>query len=787
MLDLSGNSLEGEIPQALTNLTNLETLALGENGFQGEIPRGSRGLSRLTRLKNLYLNENGLEGQIPRKLADLSLEFLYLHGNRFEGCTPRELKVLLERSFGYHWLGWVIPRFCESAEARDDGEVLEALFIATEGEPDEADKHSMISLHEDLLRRVPGLFSLINGPEEDFRKIWINGEYGVEQLELLLNADSSDMTVEQRTAQADIRRLIVFRDFVNKYRKVSGWRYRNNWMSDLPLSNWEGVTTDGEGRVIGLELLGNNLKGRIPAKIADLTRLKELDLGGNELEGPIPDALGYLTELEDLDLSGNNWYGDIPEALHDLASLKVLDFTGSGLSGHLSPELADPSLEELHIIGNNFEGCRPKNLSEPLSRPLINLKGTADDFDGLADPATYEYNLFTVPWASAKVIWTELATLEPEYGGLYSFMVRTLGTGLPPCPPDPDPHDRIVPRNEQDTETDKRALEDAYKTLIGVDTNNQQQLDIWNRFLQWLKVDQKGNLEFYPGVNTDGTGRVKTLKLTNGHELPEHIFGDIVLSGSIPWELGQLGEMMLLQLGDNLLEGPIPLELGSLHSLERVHHDNNLLTGGLQPALGNIGTLHYLDVRDNPLGGSFPYEIGNFSQLERIYIQNTGITGCFPFNIKSNLDPPLLSLFNLINPIGNIAKLPKRGFRSSVRYLDDTGEFFKKSDDAGGFLKRHNIVDNNIEEISIDSAKLFKRFGLSDAEAQEASKNIIEELLGGLRNVGYKSVAETFTFTKHAFGVFTSPVDIVVKPGAVGTPITGSQLGEVTLSCEEYD
>ena len=218
-------------------------------------------LSLLTRLKNLCLNDNGLEGQIPRKLADLPLEFLYLHGNRFEGCTPRELKVLLERSFGYQWLGWVIPRFCESAEAQDDREVLEALFIATEGEPDEADKHSMISLHEDLLRRVPGLFSLINGPEEDFRKIWINGEYGVEQLELLLNADSSDMTVEQRTAQADIRRLIVFRDFVNKNRKVSGWRYRNNWMSDLPLSNWEGVTTDAEAQEASKNIIEELLGG----------------------------------------------------------------------------------------------------------------------------------------------------------------------------------------------------------------------------------------------------------------------------------------------------------------------------------------------------------------------------------------------------------------------------------------------------------------------------------------------------------------------------------------------
>ena len=34
------------------------------------------------------------------------------------------------------------------------------------------------------------------------------------------------------------------------------WSGNYNWLSDVPISEWEGVTTDGNGRVIGLALLG---------------------------------------------------------------------------------------------------------------------------------------------------------------------------------------------------------------------------------------------------------------------------------------------------------------------------------------------------------------------------------------------------------------------------------------------------------------------------------------------------------------------------------------------------
>ena len=39
------------------------------------------------------------------------------------------------------------------------------------------------------------------------------------------------------------------------------WTVRTNWLSDRPVGEWYGVTTDGDGRVTGLALSDNNLHG----------------------------------------------------------------------------------------------------------------------------------------------------------------------------------------------------------------------------------------------------------------------------------------------------------------------------------------------------------------------------------------------------------------------------------------------------------------------------------------------------------------------------------------------
>ena len=77
-----------------------------------------------------------------------------------------------------------------------------------------------------------------------------------------------------------------------------GWINAANWLSGAPVSAWYGVETDGEGHVISLVLSDNHLSGFIPTEIAGLSRLEVLNIGSNQLRGRLPAALAdYPTGL----------------------------------------------------------------------------------------------------------------------------------------------------------------------------------------------------------------------------------------------------------------------------------------------------------------------------------------------------------------------------------------------------------------------------------------------------------------------------------------------------------
>ena len=65
----------------------------------------------------------------------------------------------------------------------------------------------------------------------------------------------------------------------------------NNWLSDAPLGEWRGVTTNDDGRVIGLNLINIRLTEEIPAELGNLPNLTDLNLSGNHLTGKIPPEL----------------------------------------------------------------------------------------------------------------------------------------------------------------------------------------------------------------------------------------------------------------------------------------------------------------------------------------------------------------------------------------------------------------------------------------------------------------------------------------------------------------
>ena len=69
------------------------------------------------------------------------------------------------------------------------------------------------------------------------------------------------------------------------------WFNNENWLTDAPLGEWYGITTDRDGRVWEIQLDSNGLDGEIPAEIGVLDSLVDLNLDINVLRGPIPPEL----------------------------------------------------------------------------------------------------------------------------------------------------------------------------------------------------------------------------------------------------------------------------------------------------------------------------------------------------------------------------------------------------------------------------------------------------------------------------------------------------------------
>ena len=79
-----------------------------------------------------------------------------------------------------------------------------------------------------------------------------------------------------------------------------------NWLSRQPIGDWEGVSTDMDGRVAALNLQRAGLAGALPGEVGNLAGLRLLDLAGNALTGELPEELGDLARLEILDIGGTS-------------------------------------------------------------------------------------------------------------------------------------------------------------------------------------------------------------------------------------------------------------------------------------------------------------------------------------------------------------------------------------------------------------------------------------------------------------------------------------------------
>jgi Leucine-rich repeat (LRR) protein len=168
------------------------------------------------------------------------------------------------------------------------------------------------------------------------------------------------------------------------YESTSGNVWRTSWDTNLPVVLWEGVEVV-DGRVTSIQLTANELQGRLPENMGDLTELETINLSGNRLYGPLPNSLFDLRKLTMVNLSDNSFSGSLPMEISRLRNLKILFLGRNQFNGTIPPELGQLiNLEMLDIGSNQIFGLIPEELGN-LSRLRVfsaennQLEGTIPD------------------------------------------------------------------------------------------------------------------------------------------------------------------------------------------------------------------------------------------------------------------------------------------------------------------------------------------------------------------------------------------------------------------------
>ena len=627
-LNLQRNTLAGPIPPELANLDSLRTLFLALNRLTGRIPAE---LGNLANLEDLRLRGNGLTGPIPPELGNLrNLQRLGLNQNLLTGPIPPDF-LGLERLRLFHFAQ--TRSLCISGSA-DFAEWLTQLDVYVGPFCNEGDREALVSLYDatggpdwdrstgwlggdalddwhgvsaDSLGRVVALDLSDNGLAgrvpgsvaqlTNMNSLRIDGNEGltgplplslsVLSLQELQYSDtglcipldgafgewlaaipSHEGTSTQCSPLSDQDILVVL------YNSTGGadWTDDENWLSDRPLGEWNGVETDENGRVVVLRLSRNALVGRIPPQLADLGQLRELVLARNLLTGPIPSQLGTLSNLTQLDLSVNQLTGPVPSELGNLSSLSVLGLGYNRLTGPIPPELGNLSnLGALYLDRNRLTGLIPSELGN-----LSHLSELYLDWNRLTGSIPAWLGTLSGLRRLRLDVNKFAGSIPPELGNLSNLGLLGLGG------------------NE---------LTGSIPPELG-NLSNLGQLGLAGNELTGSIPSELGNLSNLFRLFLEGND----------------------LTGPIPSGLGNLSNLDYLSLDRNELSGPIPPEFGDLSRLRTLSINGNQLSGSLPPELSGMTGLEGLYLIDNAeMSGALPASLTALGRLDELILSGTGL------------------------------------------------------------------------------------------------------------------------------------------------------------------
>ncbi len=484
------------------------------------------------------------------------------------------------------------------------------------------------------------------------------------------------------------------------------WQISINWGSDEPLDTWHGVSTNTEGRVTHLQLRENNLRGRIPSELLQLSQLTELSFRYNQLSGLIPSEIGQLRNLTILDLYSNRLTGPIPSEIGQLQSLVALEFSYNRLTGPIPTEIGQlQKLRQLGLGWNRLSGIFPAEIGQLENLRILYLEGSDGIFGSLPVEITQSkqmralnlrYTQVCVPptavfheWVSgiSDKIGVEFCA-DQERSALIALYMRTDGmnwnynsnwTSNAPL------GDWFGVTTDTEGKVSKLVLPDnnLYGSLPSELSNltNLRTLNLSNNAaltgnlplsftglaLDELELDgtqvcapSTSELQTWiEGIPVRSVARcaetrpdyhplVALYQSTNG---PNWTNSTNWLSDA-PFEnwsgvtINSVGRVTSLNLNENNLQGMIPPEIGQLDSLAGLNLEANQITGSIPPEIGQLENLESLLLRLNELSGAIPTQIGQLENLESLDFFANILSGSIPAEMGQLENLKFLNLSN---------------------------------------------------------------------------------------------------------------------------------------------
>ena len=506
-----------DVDEERTSLTALYNATDGANWKRSNFWNSQRELQHWQgvladadgRVTTLELHDNNLSGTLPAELGNLTaLQSLNLSANSLTGALPAEVGNLVN---------------------------LQRLVLINNPDlsgPLPQELTNLVNL-EYLKFQDTGLCA---PPNRTFRE-WL---------------DSVEFVRGGHCPTPDRAALVAL------YQATGGhdWRRDTHWLSDKPLDEWHGVTTDADGRVTGLSLIDNKLTGEMPTQLQALERLQTLDLSDNSLSGTLPSWLGDLSGLQTLNLRLNSVHGPVPTEVGRLSNLVELHLGYTRLTGELPQSLT--GLTNLKQLTFSTGLCSPNN--DQFQEWLAGLESYTDHNCPPPDPdrealTAFYHAMGGDNWTNNNG-WLSQGALRHWHG------VSTDADG------------RVVMLSLLDS------------NLAGTLPSDLEKLER----LEVLALDRNSL-----------SGRLPT-ELGNLRNLTRLALNRNQLTGSIPSQLGNLSNLSIIGLANNQLSGALPASLGNLNGLTRLSlHDNTGLSGALPSGFIGLANLQRLAIANTGL------------------------------------------------------------------------------------------------------------------------------------------------------------------------------------------